>query len=125
MSTKSNTAARQPKAVPKLPGDYAVLLDETYAASEKLAPMVREIGWTHNLIILEKCPSEAERGCQTFDATRFSLLSLQPDSTALVPAGKTAAGGIKVLQHHALEFYPTPEMEVPKTPAENSVREVD
>src|SRR5690242_14553165 len=28
---------------------------EAYAPSEKLAPMVREIGWTHNLIILEQC----------------------------------------------------------------------
>ncbi len=26
---------------------------ETYARDEKLAPLVREIGWTHNLVILE------------------------------------------------------------------------
>jgi hypothetical protein len=25
------------------------------AGNEKLAPLVREIGWTHNLIIMEKC----------------------------------------------------------------------
>lgn len=37
------------------------LFYETYDASVKLAPLVREIGWTHNLIILEKCGSEAER----------------------------------------------------------------
>lgn len=28
---------------------------ETYAGSEKLAPLVREISWSHNLIILERC----------------------------------------------------------------------
>ncbi len=33
----------------------------TYAEQEKLAPMVREIGWTHNLVILEKCKDELER----------------------------------------------------------------
>ncbi len=26
-----------------------------YRADEKVAPLVREIGWTHNLIIMEKC----------------------------------------------------------------------
>jgi predicted nuclease of restriction endonuclease-like (RecB) superfamily len=34
---------------------------ETYAANTKLAPMVREIGWTHNLIILEKCQDDQQR----------------------------------------------------------------
>jgi predicted nuclease of restriction endonuclease-like (RecB) superfamily len=33
----------------------------TYAENEKLAPMVREIGWTHNLMILEKCKDDLER----------------------------------------------------------------
>jgi predicted nuclease of restriction endonuclease-like (RecB) superfamily len=28
---------------------------EAYASSEKLAPLVREIAWSHNLIILERC----------------------------------------------------------------------
>ncbi|MBD2503789.1 PDDEXK nuclease domain-containing protein [Anabaena azotica] len=37
------------------------LFYETYAANEKLAPMVREIGWTHNLVILEKCKDDLER----------------------------------------------------------------
>lgn len=37
------------------------LFYETYANNEKLAPMVREIGWTHNLVILEKCKDELER----------------------------------------------------------------
>ena len=34
---------------------------ETYVDNEKLAPMVREIGWTHNLVIMEKCKEDLER----------------------------------------------------------------
>ena len=34
---------------------------ETYALSGKLAPLVREIGWSHNLIILERCPDPLQR----------------------------------------------------------------
>lgn len=34
---------------------------ETYAANEKLSPLVREIGWTHNLIIMSKCKDDLER----------------------------------------------------------------
>ncbi|MBL7038655.1 MAG: DUF1016 family protein [Pirellulaceae bacterium] len=34
---------------------------ESYAANEKLAPLVREIGWSHNLIILERCKDPLER----------------------------------------------------------------
>ena len=34
---------------------------EAYVLSEKLAPMVREIGWSHNLVILERCDNELER----------------------------------------------------------------
>ncbi|MBD2056575.1 DUF1016 domain-containing protein [Oculatella sp. FACHB-28] len=37
------------------------LFYETYVNHEKLAPMVREIGWTHNLVILEKCKDDLER----------------------------------------------------------------
>jgi len=36
-------------------------LYETYAASEKLAPLVREISWSHNVIILERCKDILER----------------------------------------------------------------
>lgn len=32
-----------------------------YAANEKLAPLVREIGWSHNLLVLEKCHNDLER----------------------------------------------------------------
>ncbi|SAL70955.1 hypothetical protein AWB70_07279 [Caballeronia cordobensis] len=34
---------------------------ETYRGTEKLAPLVREIGWSHNLIILERCKDPPER----------------------------------------------------------------
>ena len=33
----------------------------TYAQDEKLAPMVREIGWSHNIIIMEKCRDPRQR----------------------------------------------------------------
>ena len=32
-----------------------------YSSNEKLQPMVAEIGWTHNLVILEKCKDDLER----------------------------------------------------------------
>jgi predicted nuclease of restriction endonuclease-like (RecB) superfamily len=34
---------------------------EAYGTNEKLAQLVREIGWSHNISILEKCKSEQER----------------------------------------------------------------
>lgn len=37
------------------------LFYETYVNKEKLAPLVREIGWTHNLVIMEKCKDDLER----------------------------------------------------------------
>ncbi len=37
------------------------LFYDTYAGNEKLAPLVREIGWTHNLHIMEKCKDDLER----------------------------------------------------------------
>lgn len=37
------------------------LFYESYVNNEKLAPMVREIGWSHNLVIVEKCKNDLER----------------------------------------------------------------
>jgi len=34
---------------------------ETYASSKKLAPLVREIAWSHNIIILERCRDMLQR----------------------------------------------------------------
>jgi predicted nuclease of restriction endonuclease-like (RecB) superfamily len=34
---------------------------DAYSGAEKLAPLVREIGWSHNLIILERCKDAQER----------------------------------------------------------------
>lgn len=33
----------------------------TYSQNEKLQPLVAEIGWTHNLVIMEKCKDDLER----------------------------------------------------------------
>lgn len=33
----------------------------TYSQNEKLQPLVAEIGWTHNLVIVEKCKDDLER----------------------------------------------------------------
>jgi predicted nuclease of restriction endonuclease-like (RecB) superfamily len=33
----------------------------TYRSNEKLTPLVSEIGWPHNLIILQKCKDDLER----------------------------------------------------------------
>lgn len=37
------------------------LFFETYQRHEKLAPLVREIAWSHNLAIMEKCNDDLER----------------------------------------------------------------
>lgn len=37
------------------------LFYETYQKVEKLAPMVREIGWSHNIIIMERCDDDLGR----------------------------------------------------------------
>ncbi len=33
----------------------------TYSGNEKLQPMVAEIGWTHNLVIMERCKDDLQR----------------------------------------------------------------
>ena len=37
------------------------LFYETYQTNEKLAPLVREIAWSHNLVILQRCKDPLER----------------------------------------------------------------
>ena len=34
---------------------------ETYSSFENLAPLVREIGWSHNVVIIERCKNSLER----------------------------------------------------------------
>jgi predicted nuclease of restriction endonuclease-like (RecB) superfamily len=34
---------------------------QAYCGHEKLAPLVREIGWTHNIVIMERCKDDLER----------------------------------------------------------------
>ena len=47
------------------------LFYESYGAEEKLAPLVREISWSHNVVILEKCKDTAEREFYIRSAQRF------------------------------------------------------
>jgi predicted nuclease of restriction endonuclease-like (RecB) superfamily len=37
------------------------LFYERYQGNEKLAPLVREISWSHNVVIMEKCEDDLER----------------------------------------------------------------
>ena len=37
------------------------LFHETYTDNQKLAPLVREIAWSHNLIVMERCKDELQR----------------------------------------------------------------
>jgi predicted nuclease of restriction endonuclease-like (RecB) superfamily len=34
---------------------------QVYSTNEKLAPLVREIAWSHNIVIMEKCKDDLER----------------------------------------------------------------
>ena len=44
-----------------------------YVGSEKLAPLVREIAWTHNVIILERCFLRAMGGVFAFVGSQYRL----------------------------------------------------
>jgi predicted nuclease of restriction endonuclease-like (RecB) superfamily len=52
---------------------------EAYEANEKLAQLVREIGWSHNITILERCRDDQERefyirSCRKYGWTRNVLV---------------------------------------------------
>jgi predicted nuclease of restriction endonuclease-like (RecB) superfamily len=51
------------------------LFYEAYAGNEKLAPLVREIGWTHNLIILERCKDDLQREFYTRKTRKWVLIA--------------------------------------------------
>lgn len=57
---------------------------ENYADNEKLAPMVREIGWAHNILIFEKCKDDLEREFYLRMARKFgwtkNVLALRIDN---------------------------------------------
>ena len=46
-------------------------LVETYSNSEFLPPLVAEIGWTQNYIIIEKCKTEQERAFYLIQSKKF------------------------------------------------------
>lgn len=45
---------------------------ESYNQNLKLAPLVRDIGWTHNIIIMEKCKDDAQREFYLRSAKNFA-----------------------------------------------------
>jgi len=45
---------------------------EAYASSGTLAPLVREISWSHNLVIIEQCVDPLERECNIRMTKKFS-----------------------------------------------------
>ncbi len=45
---------------------------ETYSQTPILAPLVREIGWTHNILIMEKCKDDAQREFYLRTAKKFA-----------------------------------------------------
>ena len=47
------------------------LFFETYNENEKLAPLVREISWSHNIVILEKCKDDLEKEFYTKMTKKF------------------------------------------------------
>lgn len=61
---------------------------ETYSEAEKLAPLVREIGWSHNLLILSRCKDAQERqkdenlpiATSPINRTLSKVLTCQPPS---------------------------------------------
>jgi predicted nuclease of restriction endonuclease-like (RecB) superfamily len=57
-----------------------------YQGNEKLAPLVQEIGWSHNIVILEKCKDDLQRAFYIRMTTKFgwtkSVLIHQIESEA-------------------------------------------
>ena len=51
----------------------ACLLYTSYQADEKLQPMVAEISWTKNLVIMEKCKEDLEREFYIRMTKRYGL----------------------------------------------------
>lgn len=47
------------------------LFFETYNENKKLAPLVREISWSHNIVILEKCKDDLEKEFYTKMTKKF------------------------------------------------------
>lgn len=52
--------------------------------SEKFAPLVREIGWSHNLIIREQCEDDLEREFYIRMTSKFDLLSRLVNGDSLI-----------------------------------------
>ena len=57
---KADLRKVQPPVAQNGGSEYGHLLSD-YASSEKLAPLVREISWSHNVVIMERCKGPLER----------------------------------------------------------------
>jgi predicted nuclease of restriction endonuclease-like (RecB) superfamily len=103
---------------------------ETYQGDEKLAPLVRELPWTHNTIIFSRCKSAEEReyylrltqsgkltkrelerqiDTATFERTMLGNVKLSPVARELYPA---IAQTFK--DNYVLEFLGLPEVHTEK-----------
>ena len=49
---------------------------EAYTGQEKLAPLVREISWSHNIVIMEKCKDDLEREFLKFQIKKLFIFDL-------------------------------------------------
>ena len=70
---------------------------ETYKDFPKLSPLVREISWTHNMLIFSRCKTIEEKEQQAKQvqtnvytistAAELNALSLQPGDKVVMKAG--------------------------------------
>ena len=63
---------------------------ETYRGAPKLAPLVRELSWTHNLLIVGKCKRAAEREFFRPSCTSSTPLRSRRQKLRYVPGGAPA-----------------------------------
>ena len=66
---------------------------EAYVSSEKLAPLVREIAWSQNLLILERCTDALEREFYVLLPRREALAQRTQGAAAQSCRDRGAAGG--------------------------------
>ena len=66
---------------------------ETYRDAEKLAPLVREIAWSHNIVIMERCADPLEREFYLRMARKFGV---NVDTNYILGMGK-ASGKVTIL----------------------------
>lgn len=69
----------------------------TYHQAENLAPLVREIGWSHNVLIMEKCP---EKNRQPLGIASHSMHSQLPKHwEKLLPTPEQISKNLKWIEN--------------------------